>query len=100
MIRDQRPVAGAEERLGKGLEEIDGRPRLRAAVTFATTLCGGLAAILLFFVLIGTVDPTEAVGLTVAVVVFALIWFVAFWSRHARADERRVDWRNRERRGF
>ena len=100
MLDHQHRGPGVEEGLARGLEEVRDRPGLRTAITFATTLCGGLAVVMLFFAFIGQIDPTEAVGMTVAAVVFALIWFVAFWTRHSRPDQRRVDWRNRERRGF
>lgn len=100
MTHKDRSHTAAEAKLAEGLEQVRNRPGLRTALTFVAALCGGLAAIIIFFALIGQIDPTEATGMTVAVIVFVLIWLVAFWSRHARPDEKRVDWRNRERRGF
>lgn len=100
MISHHRPAADAEARLGRRLENLRDRPALRTAIAFATTLAGGLALMLLFFALIGEIDPTRAVGLTVAMIVLLVVWLVAVWSRRARPDQRRIDWRDRERRGF
>jgi len=79
---------------------LDQHPRLRTAIATTAGLCGGLLMLILFFALIGAFDPAEAVGLSIAAVVFAAVWLMAVWSRNARPDARRVDWRDRERRGF
>ena len=62
---------------------------------------GGLAVMFLFFAAIGAVDLGEAVGLVIAVLVFALIWLVGVWIRwRAGESTARVMRSDRERRGF
>lgn len=68
-------------------------------VAFAVAMCGGFALLWLFFVIIGTVDVGEALGATVAAVVLAVVWLIAF--AHRVADDASMTQRpDRERRGF
>ena len=88
-------------RLPAEVREVGAHPRLRTLAAVVTSLCGGLLLVILFFALMGAIDPGEALGLSIVAVVFAAVWFMAFLSRHAdEADQKRVDWRDRERRGF
>lgn len=68
-------------------------------VAFAIAMCGGLALLWLFFVIIGTVDVGDAVGATVAAIVLAAVWLAAFWRRMA-SNALVVQRPDRERRGF
>jgi hypothetical protein len=80
-------------------EDRYGRFREIAAALIAFS--GGLAIMFLFFAAIGAVDLDDAVGLVIAVAVFALIWLVGVWLRHrAGEDTERVTRADRERRGF
>ena len=66
---------------------------------FAIAMCGGLAVLYVFFVAIGTIDIGDAVVATIAALVLAVIWLVAFWRR-MKTDALRVQRPDRERRGF
>ena len=52
--------------------------------------CGSLVLLGIFFAALGAFDPTEAVGLTVALLVMAALWLAHEWGalwhdeRHAR----------------
>ena len=63
-------------------------------------MCGGLAALYLFFVLIGTIHIGEAVAATVVAVVLAAVWLVSFWLRMRSNAPRTAQRSDRERRGF
>lgn len=71
----------------------------RTVVATLIAVCGGLAAIYLFFAAMGAVDVGDAVAATVIAVIMGLVWFVAFYYRQ-RNNAGRVQWRDRERRGF
>ena len=86
--------------ISEAREALAERPAVRQAIATFAGLCGGLVFVIVFLAIMGAFDPTEAVGLSIAAVVLFLVWAVAAWSRNARADVRRVDWRDRERRGF
>jgi len=66
---------------------------------FAIAICGGLAVLFLFFVIVGTVDVGNAIVATVAAIVLALIWMFAFWRR-MKSNAAFVQRPDRERRGF
>lgn len=61
-----------------------------------------LVALFTFLVAMGAFRPDEAVGVSIAVAVMALLWIGhAFWESRHRGDGRDVDTiRARERRGF
>jgi hypothetical protein len=70
-------------------------------VSGLVAICGALAALFLFFALMGAIDIGDAVAATVVAVVFALVWFAGFWYRHRTANEYvRMQRSDRERRGF
>jgi fatty acid desaturase len=72
---------------------------LRTVVSFLFAICGGLAAIFLFFAIMGAIDFGDAVAATVVAIVLGLVWFGGFYYRH-RNEAGRNQWRDRERRGF
>jgi membrane protein YdbS with pleckstrin-like domain len=61
----------------------------------------GVIAMFLFFVALGAFNPTQVLGLTLVVVVLALLWIghAAWVSRH-RGGRDPAQVRARERRGF
>ena len=66
---------------------------------FAFAMCGGLAVLYLFFVVIGTIDVGDAAVATLTAIVLALIWLFSFWRR-MRTDAVVRQRPDRERRGF
>lgn len=102
---DRRPAyassdrRGGADRRGALRREADRTERMRQMAAFAISMCGGLAALFLFFVVIGTVDVGAAAVATVVAVVLALVWLFFFWQR-MRTDALRVQRPDRERRGF
>ena len=85
-----RADAGRDEQGGSLARNI-------VAVLFA--VCGGLAALFLFFAAMGAVDLGDALAATIVAAIMGLIWFGAFYYRQ-RTGAGRVQWRDRERRGF
>ena len=90
--------AGRERRSHLRREE-DRQAIMRAVVSLALAICGGLAAVFLFFAAMGAVDIGDAVVATGVAIVFAAVWFAGFWYRH-RTHADRQNWKDRERRGF
>jgi hypothetical protein len=90
---------GSDDRRGGLRRGSDRADRMRDMVAFALAMCGGLALLWLFFVIIGTVDVGDAVGATVAAVVLAAVWLMGFWRR-MRTNAAVVQRPDRERRGF
>lgn len=80
--------------------EADRAERMREMAAFAVALCGGLAVLYLFFVLIGTIHLGEAVAATVVAVILATIWLFSFWRRMKSNASRVAQRSDRERRGF
>ena len=62
-------------------------------------ICGGLAALYLFFALVGTVDLGRAAVASLVALVLAAIWVVGLVSR-AWPGATRSQRHDRERRGF
>lgn len=81
-------------------EEEHRRQLLRTVVALLCAMCGGLAAIFLFFAAMGAVDVGDAVAATVIAVVLGVIWFVGFYVRHRSGEASLAERRDRERRGF
>jgi hypothetical protein len=73
------------------------RPRTATAVLMA--ICGGLAALYLFFALVGTVDLGRAAVASLVALVLAAIWLVGVLNR-VLTGPTRVQRQDRERRGF
>ncbi|MEA2444533.1 MAG: hypothetical protein QOJ12_1825 [Thermoleophilales bacterium] len=72
---------------------------LRATVSMLLAICGGLAVVFLFFAALGAVNLKDALAATVIALVMGGVWFAGFYYRH-RTQATRVQWRDRERRGF
>jgi uncharacterized membrane protein (GlpM family) len=75
------------------------RVRLRTTLAVLMAICGGLAALYLFFALIGTVDLGRAAAGSIAALALAAVWLIGAWHR-ARTGATRVQRHDRERRGF
>jgi VIT1/CCC1 family predicted Fe2+/Mn2+ transporter len=91
--------APAPERRAYIRREEDHGNLMRGVVSALFAICGGLAAIFLFFGIMGAIDFGDAIVATIIAVVFALVWFGGFYYRH-RTAAGRAQWRDRERRGF
>ena len=102
---DRRPAYVSSERRSDvdrrgGLRrEADRSQRMREMVAFAIALCGGLAVLFLFFVVVGTIAVGNAAIATAAAVILAAIWLFGFWQR-MRTNATFVQRPDRERRGF
>jgi hypothetical protein len=90
------PLKRIEQRIGDGLSR---HSRIRMALALAVCTCGGLAALFLFFALVGTVHLGRAEAATAVAAGFALVWLIGFTQR-ARTGSTRVQRHDRERRGF
>ena len=93
------PMGPPPERRAYVRREEDHGNLLRGVVSALFAICGGLAAIFLFFGVMGAIDFGDAIVATIVAIVFALVWFGGFYYRH-RTAAGRGQWRDRERRGF
>ena len=93
------PAGPQPERRAHVRREEDHGNLLRAVISLLVAVCGGLAAIFLFFAAMGAIDLGDAIAATVIAVVMGLVWFGGFYYRH-RTQAGRTQWRDRERRGF
>ena len=84
---------------GVGRRSEDRTQLLRVGVIAATSICGGLAILFIFFALLGTIDFENAIGSVIVAVVLALVWLAGFVYRHRVESESSVR-HERERRGF
>jgi hypothetical protein len=89
-----------DDRRGGLRREADRAEGMREMAAFAIAMCGGLAVLYVFFVLIGTIDIGEAVAATVVAVILAAIWLFSFWRRMKSNASRVAQRSDRERRGF
>ena len=96
------PAAAPPDRRAYVRREEEHRQLLRTVVSLLFAICGGLAAIFLFFAVMGAIDFGDAIAATVIAIVMGLVWFGGFYYRHrAQASETRLaERRDRERRGF
>ena len=95
-VQDRR----APDRRSGGMRREEDRAQLiRTAIVAATSICGGLVILFLFFWALGAVDIEDAAATAVAAIVLALVWIAGFWYRHRHEDTTRVH-HERERRGF
>jgi hypothetical protein len=96
------PVAdrrAPDRRTGELRRAEDRVQMMRTAIVAATSICGGLAILFVFFWALGAVPVEDALVTTIAAVVLALVWLAGFWYRH-RVESRNGRLRERERRGF
>ena len=91
--------AGQPERRAYTRRLEDHGDLLRTVVSLLVAVCGGLAVLFLFFAAMGAVDLGDAIAATVIAIVLGLVWFAGFYYRQ-RTGAGRVQWRDRERRGF
>jgi hypothetical protein len=73
--------------------------RLRTGYATAWAIVGAAVVLYLFFATVGTVDPSEAVGASIVVMVLAVAWIAHAWRR-LYAPRGHVSRPDRERRGF
>jgi Na+-driven multidrug efflux pump len=71
----------------------------RTAIVAATSICGGLAILFVFFWLLGAIDVQDAAAAAVAAIVLAAVWMAGFVYRH-RVESHQARVHERERRGF
>jgi Flp pilus assembly protein TadB len=88
-----------DDRRGGLRREADRAERMREMAAFVIALCGGLAVLYLFFVIIGTVNIGNAAVATGAAIVLALIWLIGY-RRRLRTGAVFAQRPDRERRGF
>ena len=88
-----------DDRRGGFRREADRSERMRDMAAFALAMCGGLAVLYLFFVIIGDVKVGDAIAATVAAIVLALAWLWGY-RRRMRTNAVTVQRPDRERRGF
>ena len=96
------PVAdrrAPERREGYARREEDRTQVARTAIVAASSICGGLAVLFVFFWLLGAVKVEDAIASTVSAVVLAAVWIAGFMYRH-RVESHQARVRERERRGF
>jgi purine-cytosine permease-like protein len=100
-VLDQHATATGPPPDGRGYirREEDHGSLLRSVASLFFAICGGLAAIFLFFAVMGAIDFGDAVAATIIAIVLGLVWFASFYYRH-RTQAGRAQWRDRERRGF
>jgi hypothetical protein len=85
-----------EDRINDGLTH---HSHLRLTLAVLMAICGGLAVLYVFFVLIGTVNVGRAAAATVVSLALAAVWLAGAWHR-ARTGAARIQRYDRERRGF
>jgi hypothetical protein len=88
-----------ERRSGGRRAEDVRRARLELAWAAGWAVVGALVVLYLFFVVVGTVDPTEAKAASIAVLVLAVAWLAHAWRRVVLRGGH-VSRPDRERRGF
>jgi len=88
-----------DDRRGALRREADRKERMREMVAFTFAFCGGLAALYVFFVVVGAINIGDAVIATLAALVLAGIWLFGFWRRLV-TGALVVQRPDRERRGY
>ena len=71
----------------------------RTAIVAATSICGGLAILFVFFWALGAIDIEDAVAAAIAAAVLAAVWVAGFLYRQRVENPIGVR-HERERRGF
>ena len=97
--RRQTRSVGGRRRAPRRAEDRSKLVREMAALVVA--LCGGLAAVYLFFAALGAIDVTEAATTSAIALGLGLVWLVAYAYRLKTHAERTLGPRaDKERRGF
>jgi hypothetical protein len=97
--RRQRDRRRGERRSGGRRAEDIRAARVELAWAAGWAVVGALVVLYLFFVVVGTVDPTEARAASIAVLVLAVAWLAHAWQRVVIRGGH-VSRPDRERRGF
>ena len=95
-VQDRR---APERRTGELRRSDDRVQMMRTAIVAATSICGGLALLFVFFWALGAINVKDALVTAIAAAVLALVWLAGFWYRH-QVESKQVRLRERERRGF
>lgn len=92
----------APERRSRRRQPVERPELVRTAVSAAFAACGGLAAVFLFFALVGGIDLVRAAAATMVAILLAAVWVagVVYRQQHAPRTVRTVARHQRERRGF
>jgi hypothetical protein len=96
------PVAdrrAPDRRTGELRRTEDRVQMVRTGIVAASSICGGLAVLFVFFWALGAVNIKDAVVSTIVAVVLAAVWLAGFLYRH-QVESRTGRLRERERRGF
>jgi len=88
-----------DRRTGELRRAEDRAQMVRTAIVAATSICGGLAILFVFFWALGAINVEDAAAAAIAAVVLALVWIAGFVYRH-RVESRLGVRHERERRGF
>jgi hypothetical protein len=88
-----------ERRTGELRRAEDRAQMVRTAIVAATSICGGLAILFVFFWALGAIDVKDAVAAAIAAIVLALVWIAGFVYRH-QVESKISRHHERERRGF
>jgi hypothetical protein len=88
-----------ERRAGEPRRTEDRTQVARTAIVAASSICGGLAILFVFFWALGAVNLKDAAISTIIAVVLAAAWVAGFVYRH-RIESRTGVHHERERRGF
>jgi hypothetical protein len=73
--------------------------RLRKAASLVAAIAGASAALIAGFLIIGTVNPIEGVGIYSVILLLLAVWLTGIWWRWDSPDVRDPH-NERERRGF
>jgi hypothetical protein len=88
-----------ERRTGEQRRAEDRVQVARTAIVAASSICGGLAILFVFFWALGAVNIKHALLSAAIAVVLAAVWVAGFFYRH-RIESRTGHLQERERRGF
>jgi protein-S-isoprenylcysteine O-methyltransferase Ste14 len=89
-----------ERRSGGRRAEDRRERRLRTAYAAAWAIVGAIVVLYLFFSMVGTVDPSDAVAASIVILVLAIAWIAHAWWRLFHLPHGYVSRPDRERRGF
>ena len=96
------PVAdrrSPDRRTGELRRAEDQTQLVRTAIVAASSICGGLAILFVFFWALGAVNVKDAVLSAIVAIVLAAVWVAGFVYRH-QVESRISRRQERERRGF